>query len=57
MGLTEKEMLELLSGADLSEESKKAICELISANNKRVEKEIPGVYAKSVLKAGRKLGK
>lgn len=57
MGLTEQQMLDYLAESDLSESSKNAICKLISENNKQIQKEIPDIASKGILKAGKKIGR
>lgn len=57
MGLTESQMLSFLGDTDLSEDTKSAICNLIKANNKQVEKEIPKISATGIMDGMRKRGK
>lgn len=48
MGLSKEKMLEFLEEADLSAETKSAICDLIAANNQKLKEEVPNVVAKSI---------
>lgn len=57
MGLSEKKMMEFLQDTDLSEDVKVAICKLISANNKQIEKEIPNVATKGIANSLKRSGK
>ncbi|CEG23120.1 hypothetical protein BN1080_02064 [Planococcus massiliensis] len=46
MGLTESQMLSYLEDTDLNEDTKRAIVNLIRANNKEIEKSMPQDYVK-----------